>query len=132
MHLQDTVHCCFRMLDEPEPTKVSADHKKMSQVEEQFCLKSKEMAGVGTIETAAQRHKHTGKTEKEKPASAAITCRSTEQAEEFLTLSQMAHCISSFLKGQRTLHMAQLVVCEECFSPKPEGLAFSSRWPLRT
>ena len=78
MHLQDTVHCCFRMLDEPEPTKVSADHKKMSQVEEQFCLKSKEMAGVGTIETAAQRHKHTGKTEKEMGSAVLCFCISNQ------------------------------------------------------
>lgn len=84
------------------------------QVEEQFCLKSQEIADVGTIETAPQRHKHIGKKEKQKPASTAIACRSKkekkQQTEEFLTLSQMAQYISSFLKGQRTLHMAQLVV----------------------
>lgn len=45
MYVQDTIHCCFRMLDVPEPTEVSADHKKILQVEEQFCLESKEIAG---------------------------------------------------------------------------------------
>ena len=85
------------------------------QFEEELWLRYQETMGVGTVQTAAQRHTCVGKWEKEKPMSTAPVYRLEE--EPLRSFLHVLKWLNTFLLlSDKTLHMAQLVEGKADFS----------------